>query len=53
VRLSAAPRIVIDRLPKAGLNISLGRTARAYHLKGLAFAEECLATARHAAPRDL
>jgi hypothetical protein len=28
VRLSAAPRIVIDRLPKASHNISLGRTAR-------------------------
>jgi pimeloyl-ACP methyl ester carboxylesterase len=53
VRLSAAPRIVIDRLPQAGHNISLGWTARAYHLKALAFAEECLATARHAAPRDL
>ncbi|MEU2271531.1 alpha/beta fold hydrolase [Streptomyces olindensis] len=51
-RLSAAPRIVIDRLPQAGHNISLGRTARAYHLKALAFAEECLATAQIAAPRD-
>jgi pimeloyl-ACP methyl ester carboxylesterase len=52
-RLSAAPRIVIDRLPQAGHNISLGWTARAYHLKALAFAEECLTNARHAAPRDL
>jgi pimeloyl-ACP methyl ester carboxylesterase len=52
-RLSAAPQIVIDRLPQAGHNISLGWTARAYHLKALAFAEECLATARHAAPRGL
>ncbi|MEV5440482.1 alpha/beta fold hydrolase [Streptomyces sp. NPDC052682] len=52
-RLSAAPRIVIDRLPQAGHNISLGWTARAYHLKALAFAEECLAPARHPAPREL
>ncbi|MEU0942325.1 alpha/beta fold hydrolase [Streptomyces canus] len=52
-RLSAAPRIVIDRLPQTGHNISLGWTARAYHLKALAFAEECLTTARHAASRDL
>ncbi|WP_318656755.1 MULTISPECIES: alpha/beta fold hydrolase [Streptomyces] len=52
-RLSAAPRIVIDRLSQAGHNISLGWTARAYHLRALAFAEECLATAQIAAPRDL
>lgn len=45
-RLSAAPRIVIDRLQQAGHNISLGWAARAYHLKALAFAEECLADAR-------
>ncbi|GAB2879495.1 alpha/beta hydrolase [Streptomyces deserti] len=48
-RLSAAPRIVVDRLPHAGHNISLGWTARAYHLKVLAFAEECLAHAHHPA----
>ncbi|MFF1724118.1 alpha/beta hydrolase [Streptomyces sviceus] len=51
-RLSAAPRIAVDRLPHAGHNISLGWTARAYHLKALAFAEECLAQARHTAPRQ-
>lgn len=50
-RLSAAPRIVVDRSPHAGHNISLGWTARAYHLKALAFVEECAAYARHAAPR--
>ncbi|MFF7856998.1 alpha/beta hydrolase [Streptomyces sp. NPDC007904] len=49
-RLSAAPRVVVDRLPHAGHNISLGWTARAYHLKALAFAEECLAHARHTPP---
>ncbi|MBT2423584.1 alpha/beta hydrolase [Streptomyces sp. ISL-22] len=43
--LSAAPRVVVDHLPHAGHNISLGWAARAYHLKVLAFAEECL-TAR-------
>ncbi|WP_307710585.1 alpha/beta hydrolase [Streptomyces sp. V1I6] len=41
--LSAAPRVVTDRLPQAGHNISLGWAARAYHLKALAFLEECLA----------
>jgi pimeloyl-ACP methyl ester carboxylesterase len=41
-RLSAAPRVVVDRQPDAGHNISLGRTARAYHLRALAFFEECL-----------
>jgi pimeloyl-ACP methyl ester carboxylesterase len=51
-QLSAAPRIVVDRLPHAGHNISLGWTARAYHLKALAFAEECMAHARQTAPGD-
>ncbi|MEU9453946.1 alpha/beta fold hydrolase [Streptomyces sp. NPDC048277] len=41
-RLSAAPRVVVDRQPDAGHNISLGRTARSYHLRALAFFEECL-----------
>ncbi|WP_327698575.1 alpha/beta hydrolase family protein [Streptomyces sp. NBC_00459] len=41
-RLSAAPRVVVDRQPDAGHNISLGHTARAYHLRALAFIEECL-----------
>ncbi|MEV5428162.1 alpha/beta hydrolase [Streptomyces sp. NPDC052701] len=50
-RLSAAPRVVVDRLPHAGHNVSLGWTARAYHLKVLAFAEECLVRARRTPPR--
>lgn len=41
-RLGAAPRVVVDRQPDAGHNVSLGRTARAYHLKVLGFLEECL-----------
>jgi prepilin-type processing-associated H-X9-DG protein len=47
-RLSAAPRVVVDRLPHAGHNISLGWAARAYHLKALAFVEECLTARQHA-----
>jgi pimeloyl-ACP methyl ester carboxylesterase len=47
--LSAAPRVVLDHLPDAGHNISLGWAARAYHLKALAFAEECLAAGKYAA----
>lgn len=47
-RLSAAPRVVVDHLPHAGHNISLGWAARAYHLKVLAFAEECLTARAHA-----
>lgn len=50
--LSAAPRIEVDRLPHAGHNISLGWTARAYHLKALAFAEECVVHARLTSPRE-
>ncbi|MEV8070556.1 alpha/beta fold hydrolase [Streptomyces sp. NPDC085995] len=41
-RLVAAPRVLIDRQPEAGHNISLGWAARAYHLRALGFAEECL-----------
>ncbi|WP_079032093.1 alpha/beta hydrolase [Streptomyces specialis] len=39
----AAPRVLVDRQPGTGHNISLGWSARAYHLKALAFFEECLA----------
>ncbi|WP_381556426.1 alpha/beta hydrolase [Streptomyces eurythermus] len=45
----AAPRAVVDRLPDAGHNISLGWAARTYHLRVLAFLEECL-LAHAAAP---
>ncbi|NEA63753.1 alpha/beta hydrolase [Streptomyces sp. SID12488] len=38
----AAPRVVVDRQPDAGHNISLGWAARSYHLRVLAFLEECL-----------
>lgn len=43
--LTAAPRVLVDRLPGAGHNASLGWAARAYHLRALAFLEECLLTA--------
>jgi pimeloyl-ACP methyl ester carboxylesterase len=38
--LAAAPRVVVERLPDAGHNISLGWTARTYHLRALAFFTE-------------
>ncbi|MER7487215.1 alpha/beta hydrolase [Streptomyces sp. NPDC126497] len=41
-RSLAVPHTV-DRLPGAGHNISLGWSARTYHLRALAFLEECLA----------
>jgi pimeloyl-ACP methyl ester carboxylesterase len=40
--LAAAPKVVVDHLPDAGHNISLGWAARTYHLRALAFLEECL-----------
>jgi pimeloyl-ACP methyl ester carboxylesterase len=40
--LLAAPRVLVDRLGHAGHNISLGFAARTYHLRSLAFFEECL-----------
>ncbi|MEU6800925.1 alpha/beta hydrolase [Streptomyces neyagawaensis] len=48
--LLTAPRVVVDRLPRAGHNISLGWAARAYHLRALAFLEECL-SGREQSPR--
>ena len=51
--LSETPRLVVDIQASAGHNISLGWTARAYHLKALAFAEECIAMRlQSASPRD-
>lgn len=41
----AAPRFTVEHQPGAGHNISLGWAARSYHLRALAFLEECL-TAR-------
>lgn len=40
-----APRTGTDRIAGAGHNVSLGRAARTYHLRVLAFLEECLAAA--------
>lgn len=37
-----APRVAVCRQPGAGHNISLGWSARPYHLRALAFLEECL-----------
>ncbi|GHA00510.1 thioesterase [Streptomyces echinoruber] len=50
--LLAAARVRVDRLPGAGHNVSLGWAARAYHLRALAFLEECLAAHRPAARRS-
>lgn len=39
---SAAPRVVVAEQAGAGHNLSLGRTAAAYHLGVLSFVEECV-----------
>ncbi|MFE7353342.1 alpha/beta hydrolase [Streptomyces sp. NPDC057543] len=44
-RLTTAPVVRVERQPGAGHNISLGRAARSYHLRALAFFEECLQSA--------
>ncbi|MFE4453039.1 alpha/beta hydrolase [Streptomyces sp. NPDC056796] len=45
-------RVEVHHQPDAGHNISLGRTARSYHLRALAFLTECLALRGNAsAPR--
>ncbi|MGW0792288.1 alpha/beta hydrolase [Streptomyces sp. NPDC002911] len=46
----AAPRAAVVRQPDAGHNISLGWAARTYHLRTLAFLEECLLARDAAAP---
>lgn len=40
--LTNAPRVVVNHQPAAGHNISLGWAARPYHLRALAFLEDCL-----------
>ncbi|MFF1556347.1 alpha/beta hydrolase [Streptomyces sp. NPDC058279] len=47
-RLTASPSVTVEHQPASGHNLSLGRTATAYHLRVLAFLEECLL----AAPRS-
>lgn len=42
---TAAPRVVLNRQPDSGHNISVGHTAAAYHLGVLAFLEECVVAA--------
>lgn len=46
-RFTRAPRVLVDRQPDAGHNISLGWAARSYHLRALAFLEDCLDRAGH------
>ncbi|GAA1834441.1 alpha/beta hydrolase [Luedemannella flava] len=41
--LGAAPRVSTERQVHAGHNISLGRTARSYHLRVIGFVEELIA----------
>ncbi|MFJ3728411.1 alpha/beta hydrolase [Streptomyces sp. NPDC090045] len=43
-QLTAAPQVILDHLAAAGHNISLGHAATAYHLRALAFLEDCLRT---------
>lgn len=50
-RLTASPSVRVEHLAGAGHNISLGRAARGYHLRVLAFVEECLAHREASAPR--
>jgi alpha-beta hydrolase superfamily lysophospholipase len=39
---TASPRVTVTEQVDAGHNLSLGRTATAYHLKVLSFVEECV-----------
>lgn len=44
--LSSSPRVEFDLIAGAGHNVSLSYAARAYHLKALAFVEECVLAAQ-------
>jgi hypothetical protein len=41
---TSSPRTLINEQPFSGHNLSLGFSARAYHLTVLSFAEECAVT---------
>ncbi|MEU6372525.1 alpha/beta hydrolase [Streptomyces sp. NPDC046909] len=45
---TAAPRVLTYEQLDSGHNLSLGNSARAYHLRVLSFAEECAVTREHA-----
>ncbi|QEU76997.1 alpha/beta hydrolase [Streptomyces subrutilus] len=44
-RLTASPSVTVDHLAAAGHNVSLGHAATPYHLRALAFLEDCLRSA--------
>ena len=52
-RFTASPRVVVHEQVDAGHNLSLGLSARAYHLKALSFAEECVVARGQAALRKV
>lgn len=41
-KLTGSPRLVADRQPNVGHNISLGWAAGCYQLRALSFAEDCV-----------
>ena len=45
-----SPRLVLDGQPGAGHNISLGWAARSYHLRALAFLQDCVTSNAGATP---
>jgi pimeloyl-ACP methyl ester carboxylesterase len=50
---TAAPRVVVAQQASAGHNVSLGLTARAYHLKIFSFLEECVVDAARRQPEGV
>ncbi|HEY0168691.1 MAG TPA: alpha/beta fold hydrolase [Jatrophihabitans sp.] len=45
-----SPRLVFDSQPGAGHNMSLGWAARSYHLRALAFVQDCVTSRAEATP---
>ncbi|GAB2960678.1 alpha/beta hydrolase [Streptomyces pseudoechinosporeus] len=50
---TASPRVRRNEQPDSGHNLSLGYAARAYHLRVLSFAEECVVSREIANPEDV
>lgn len=48
---TAAPRVSVSEQPDSGHNLSVGHSARAYHLKVLSFVEECAVARENASSR--
>lgn len=50
---TSSPRVRVHEQPDSGHNLSLGHSARAYHLGVLSYAEECAVFRENARPESV